>query len=660
MDSFEWRVSIATIAQSGPFSVFAGVDRVIVLLDGDGVHLQSAGGICTTGSTKPSSRSPSPARRHWTARCWVAPSQDFNVMTRRSALRAEVAVLRDATTSRRRPRTAVQAAATGSCSPTGPRRTAPAPVRAWWDGEPHGWQVKPQDANAAVLVGALGRLRSRNFMENMPDPSVKRPEAPAATQVIADLPFADGVWEHLRPMPGALEGTEAAAGEVSLVVADGRVAWIGAGEAVPALHAGLPRVDGGGALLSPGLIDCHTHLVYGGDRAHEFELRLNGASYEEIARAGGGIASTVRGYPRGRATRVARRSRQRLRQLAGRGRDHHRDQVRLRPGAGHERKQLRVARRLGEASWRHGAHHLPRRPRRAARVRRAQPTTTSTRCAGRCCPRLAAEGLVDAVDAFCERIGFIAGARPDSVFEAARALGLPVKLHADQLTDMGGAALAARFGAPVGDHLEHLGTRRLAAMTAAGTVAVLLPGAYYTLRETHLPPIEALRDTGVPMAVSTDHNPGTSPALSLLLMANMACTLFRLTAARGAGRHHPPRRSRAGLVGPQGVLTVGRPADFVLWECTTPPNWPTGSASARPAPWCARVAWRSTPWAWPCPRRPAMLDAAPVNRLFAADALLPTGWALQRAARPGIRTASSRTSPPTACDPRGSPRWTAR
>jgi imidazolonepropionase len=229
----------------------------------------------------------------------------------------------------------------------------------------------------------------------------------------------------------------------------------------------------------------------------------------------------------------------------------------------HERKQLRVARRLGQAlgvtvrTTFLGAHALP--PEYAGRSGDYIRVVCEEMM-----PALAAEGLIDAVDAFCERVGFSL-AETEQVFQAARRLGLPVKLHAEQLSDMGGSALAARYGALSCDHIEHLNAQGIAAMRAAGTVAVLLPGAYYTLRDTHLPPIAELRAAGVPMAVSTDHNPGTSPALSLLLMVNMACTLFRLTvpeALAGVTRH----AARAlGLQDTHGQIGVGRPANFVLW-----------------------------------------------------------------------------------------------
>jgi imidazolonepropionase len=375
---------------------------------------------------------------------------------------------------------------------------------------------------------------------------------------------ADGVWERLRPMSGALDDASIATREISLVVQQGVVRWIGATDAVPATYADLPRFDGGAALLSPGLIDCHTHLVYGGQRANEFAMRLAGASYEEVAKAGGGIVSSVRATREADEGALFASAARRLRELLSEGVC----AIEIKSGYGlaleHERKQLRVARRLGEAygvtvrTTFLGAHALP--PEYAGRSQDYINVVCNEML-----PALAAEGLIDAVDVFCERIGFSL-AETEQVFRAAQALKLPVKLHAEQLSDMGGSALAARYGALSCDHIEHLSAEGIAAMKAAGTVAVLLPGAYYTLRDTHVPPIQALRDACVPMAVSTDHNPGTSPALSLLLMVNMACTLFRLTvpeALAGITRH----AARAlGLQDTHGTIGVGRPANFVLWN----------------------------------------------------------------------------------------------
>lgn len=374
-------------------------------------------------------------------------------------------------------------------------------------------------------------------------------------QAFDTLPSADGLWTQLRAIDGA---------PCALVVANGRIQWIGPPDAVPAEHAGAPRHDGAGALVTPGLVDCHTHLVYGGQRANEFAMRLVGATYEEIARAGGGIASSVRATREAGEDELFASASRRLEQLLAEGVC----AIEIKSGYGlsleQERKQLRVARRLAQAygvtvrATFLGAHALP--PEYAGRSGEYIDLVCNEMM-----PALHAEGLIDAVDAFCERIAFTLE-ETERVFKAARSLGIPVKLHAGQLSDMGGAALAARHGALSCDHIEHLSQAGIDAMKASGTVAVLLPGAYYTLRDTHLPPIEALRAAGVPMAVSTDHNPGTSPALSLLLMANMACTLFRLTvpeALDGITRH----AARAlGLQDTHGVLAAGRPANFVLWK----------------------------------------------------------------------------------------------
>jgi imidazolonepropionase len=378
-------------------------------------------------------------------------------------------------------------------------------------------------------------------------------------------PSADGVWHNIVAVPELIDPAPAAPlQQPALVVRDGVIAWLGEAGALPAAHAQMRRHDGGGALLTPGLVDCHTHLVYAGNRAQEFAQRLAGATYEDIARAGGGIASTVRATRATDAETLFQVASRRLAVLMADGVC----AIEIKSGYGldlaTERKQLQVARRLADA---HGI---------VVRTTFLGAHTLPTEFAGRgdayidsvcndMLPVLAAEGLVDAVDVFCERIAF-SRAQTERVFNAARVLGLPVKLHAEQLSDMGGAALAARHGAMSADHLEHLSAAGVAAMRDAGTVAVLLPAAYYALRETHLPPIAALRAAGVPMAVATDHNPGTSPTLSLLLAMNMACTLFRMTVDEAlAGITRNAARALR-IDATHGTLGAGRPANFVLWN----------------------------------------------------------------------------------------------
>ena len=346
----------------------------------------------------------------------------------------------------------------------------------------------------------------------------------------------------------------------------GRITWVGADNAVPRDAAPVREIDLEGALVTPGLIDAHTHLVYGGDRAAEFELRLQGASYEEIARAGGGIASTVAATRAASDDALFATAARRARALMAEGVT----TVEVKSGYGlsqrHEARCLAVARRLGRElplavrTTSLGAHALP--PEYAGRA-----DAYIDAAAGWLADQKA-QGLVDAVDAFCDTIGF-SPAQTRRMFDAAHALGLPVKLHAEQLSNQHGAALAAGYGALSCDHLEHLDTAGIAAMRSSGTVAVLLPGAFYFLRETWLPPVQALRDAGVPMAVATDHNPGSSPALSLLLMLNMACTLFRLTpeeALAGVTVH----AARALGLADRGALAPGLRADFAVWDAEHP------------------------------------------------------------------------------------------
>jgi imidazolonepropionase len=381
-----------------------------------------------------------------------------------------------------------------------------------------------------------------------------------------NAPSADGIWQHLRPVPElTVADVPLPAGDPACVVVHGgTVQWVGPEAALPTAYAALQRHDAHGALATPGLVDCHTHLVYGGQRANEFAMRLAGATYEEVAKAGGGIVSSVRATREASEDELFALAAPRLQALLDEGVC----AIEIKSGYGlaleHERKQLRVARRLGEAfgvtvrTTFLGAHALP--PEYAGRSQDYVDVVCHDML-----PALAAEGLVDAVDVFCERIAFTL-AETEQVFQAAQKLGIPVKLHAEQLSDMGGAALAARYGALSCDHIEHLSAEGIAAMQRTGTVAVLLPGAFYTLRDTTVPPIALLREAGVPMAVSTDHNPGTSPALSLLLMANMACTLFRLTVPEALAGITTHAARALGLQDTHGLIAAGRPANFVLWD----------------------------------------------------------------------------------------------
>ncbi len=352
----------------------------------------------------------------------------------------------------------------------------------------------------------------------------------------------------------------------ALLVDGERLAWVGAEGDRPA----GPQVDAvvslGGALVTPGLIDCHTHLVYGGDRANEFELRLRGATYEQIAQAGGGIRSTLAATRHASDQALFDSAAARARCLMAEGVT----TVEIKSGYGlsqmHESRCLAVARRLGRElpltvrTTSLGAHAVP--PEFEGRADDYIDAVISW------LPGQHEHGLVDAVDVFCDHIAFSLE-QTERVFQAARRLGLPVKLHAEQLSDQDGAAMAAGYGALSCDHLEHLSVHGVAAMAQAGTVAVLLPGAYYFLRETRLPPLRALHEAGVPIAIATDHNPGSSPVLSLLLMLNMACTLFRLTPEE-AWRGVTVNAARALGLDDRGVLRAGARADFAVWDAEHP------------------------------------------------------------------------------------------
>lgn len=347
----------------------------------------------------------------------------------------------------------------------------------------------------------------------------------------------------------------------AVVIEGDRIVWAGPMADCPAGEA----VDLGGRLVTPGLIDCHTHLVFAGDRAREFEMRLNGASYEEVARAGGGIVSTVRATRAATEDDLLAQSLPRVDAMIAKGVT----TVEVKSGYGldieTELRMLRVARRIEQVR--------PIRVRTSYLAAHAVPPEYAGRSDAYMdevvLPGLnAAVGLADAVDAFCEGIAF-SPVQVERLFAQSRALGLPVKLHAEQLSNLHGAALAARFGALSADHLEYLDEAGAQAMAAAGTVAVILPGAFYTLRETKLPPIALLRQHGVAMAVATDCNPGTAPMTSLPLAMNMACTLFRLTPAEtlaGVTRH----AAKALNLSDCGRIAPGLRADLAVWDAAHP------------------------------------------------------------------------------------------
>lgn len=353
-----------------------------------------------------------------------------------------------------------------------------------------------------------------------------------------------------------------------LAVLGGHIAGLGPMSQLDPAARAQREIDAQGALLTPGLIDCHTHLVYAGHRAREFEMRLQGASYEEIARAGGGIVSTVKLTREAVTADLYAQSARRAQQLMAHGVT----TVEVKSGYGlslkDELKCLHVARELGE--------HLPLTVRTTLLAAHALPPEYAGRSddyiahvAEHIVPEAARLRLADAVDAFCENIAFDL-LQTRQVFEAARRAGLPVKLHAEQLSNMHGAALAAEFDALSADHLEHVDEAGVMAMARAGTVAVMLPGAFYFLRDTNVPPIALFRKHGVPMAVATDCNPGSSPTTHLPLMMSMACTLFRMTPAEallGVTRH----AARAlGLADTHGTIELGKVADFCLWDVDHP------------------------------------------------------------------------------------------
>ncbi|NMY28248.1 imidazolonepropionase [Pseudomonas sp. WS 5021] len=374
------------------------------------------------------------------------------------------------------------------------------------------------------------------------------------------------LWQHCHIATMA-RGEYSIIEDGAMVTAGSLIEWIGPRAELPPGDYGQTH-DLQGAWVTPGLIDCHTHTVFGGNRSGEFEQRLQGVSYAEIAAAGGGIASTVRATRAATEEELFDSSRKRLRSLLRDGVT----TVEIKSGYGldlaNERKMLRVARRLGQ--------ELPVSVRATCLAAHALPPEYKDRAddyiehiCNEMLPALAAEGLVDAVDAFCEYLAF-STEQVERVFKVAQRLGLPVKLHAEQLSSLHGSSLAARYQALSADHLEFMTEEDAIAMAAAGTVAVLLPGAFYFLRETQLPPMDALRKHGVKIAIASDLNPGTSPALSVRLMLNMACTLFRMTpeeALAGATRH---AATALGMGDTHGSLEVGKVADFVAWQIDRP------------------------------------------------------------------------------------------
>ena len=356
--------------------------------------------------------------------------------------------------------------------------------------------------------------------------------------------------------------------DAAIVVEQGRIAYVGPQAEIPALYADYPVTNCENRLITPGLIDCHTHLIHAGNRAHEFELRLEGASYEEVAKAGGGIVSSVKALRAASEDDLVRESLPRLDALIAEGVT----TVEVKSGYGldteNEIKSLKAARRLAQErdvairTTFLGAHALP-------------PEMNGDKSAyidviiNEMLPAIAAEKLADAVDGFCEGIAFL----PDEiarVFDAAKAHDLPVKLHADQLSNLHGAKLAASYHALSADHVEYTDLEGAQAMAKAGTVAVLLPGAYYFIRETQKPPVEAFRAAGTKMALATDNNPGTSPLTSLLLTMNMGATLFRLTVDECIAGVTREAARALGILAETGTIEVGKHADLAIWDVQRP------------------------------------------------------------------------------------------
>jgi len=379
----------------------------------------------------------------------------------------------------------------------------------------------------------------------------------------------DRIWHNARL--ASVQGDRPDLGVIEhgvIAARDGRIVFAGARSDFPLGADAAERVDCAGRWITPGLVDCHTHLVFGGNRAHEFELRLQGASYEEIARAGGGIVSTVAATRASSEAELVAGALPRADALIGEGVT----TLEIKSGYGlnaeTEMRQLSAARAVGRnrpvtvrTSFL-GAHALP-----------PEADGDKDRYIDRVCqemlPAVAQAGLADAVDAFMEGIAF-SGEQTARVFRAAKVLGLPVKLHADQLSNLGGAALASEFSALSADHLEHTDGAGVAAMARAGTVAVLLPGAFYFIRETTKPPVELFRARGVNMALATDCNPGSSPLTSLLLVMNMGATLFRMTVAECIAGVTREGARALGMLGETGTLEAGKWCDLAIWDIERP------------------------------------------------------------------------------------------
>ncbi|HEY5793906.1 MAG TPA: imidazolonepropionase [Bosea sp. (in: a-proteobacteria)] len=384
-----------------------------------------------------------------------------------------------------------------------------------------------------------------------------------------ETPTCDRLWTQARlaTMSPGIDAPYGAIEDGVVAACDGRIVFAGPRSQAPSFHA-TETIDCGGRWITPGLIDCHTHLVYGGDRAHEFELRLQGASYEEIARAGGGILSSVKATRAASEEELFATAERRLSELVREGVT----TVEIKSGYGldidSEAKVLRVARRIGRErpvtvrTTLLGAHAVPPEY-------KGRSGDYAALVAGPMLDAVVAEGLADAVDVFCEGIAF-SPEETRTVFAAAKATGLAIKIHAEQLSNLGGAKLAAEMGALSADHLEHLDEDGVIAMAKAGTVAVVLPGAFYFLRETVKPPIELLRKHGVPIALATDANPGTSPLTSALLTLNMGCTLFRLTPEEALAGMTRNAALALGMQDEIGTLEAGKACDLAIWEIERP------------------------------------------------------------------------------------------